>query len=117
MANLTMEELLDEIRACVDEEQIASYDGFIAIQVTLTKEPFGMFYIEVKDHHVSVAPYDYYDRNAAVEIAPDDFLNIIHRRLDPVIAYTTGKLKLDGDPGKVLELIKFCKPQKAKKKK
>ena len=108
----TMEDILNEIRDSIDSTKVKDYDGFIAIQVTFTEEPFGIMYIEIKDHLASVEPYDYYDRNAAIEIAPNDFLNIIHRRLDPLIAYSTGKLKLDGDPGKVLEMIKFCKPKK-----
>lgn len=106
---MTIQEYLQEIRTYIDVEKAEQYDGFIAIQITLTKEPEGMFYIELKDHHLSIEPYDYYDRNAALTIAPDTLRNILKRRLDPVIAFTTGKLKIDGDPGKVLELLKYTK--------
>ena len=106
---MTLTEYLEELKEFIDVEAAEQYDGFIAIQVNLTAEPEGIFYIELKNHHLSVEPYDYYDRQAALTIKPDDLTNILKRRLDPVIAFTTGKLKLDGDPGKVLELIRFAK--------
>jgi putative sterol carrier protein len=109
---MTIEDMISDVKEHIDLQQIEQYDGFIAIQVNLTTEPTGVFYVEVKDHHLSVEPYEYYDRNAAISVSTKNFLNIIHRQLDPVFAFTTGKLKLDGDPGKVLELLKFAKPRK-----
>lgn len=109
---MSIAEIIEEVRNHMDTSLIEQYDGFIAIQVNITEEPYGMFYIEIKNHNLAVEPYDYYDRNAALSVTADDFINIIKRRLDPVFAFTTGKLKLDGDPGKVLELLKFVTTSK-----
>lgn len=38
-----------------------------------------------------------------------NLLKLVNGKLDPVIAFTTGKLKVDGDMGAALELIKFLK--------
>ncbi len=35
------------------------------------------------------------------------FLEIVHGRLDPVAAFTDGKLLVDGDLGKALEIQKL----------
>lgn len=64
---------------------------------------------EVKDNKVSVEPYEYYDRNCAISMKSDDFNKLISGKLDPVLAFTVGKLKVDGDVGKALEFSKLLK--------
>ncbi len=68
-----------------------------------------IFYIEIKDGQVHVEPYEYYDRNAILTVNATNFTKLINGKLDPVIAFTTGKLKVDGDVNAALELIKFIK--------
>ncbi|MCR4716511.1 MAG: SCP2 sterol-binding domain-containing protein [Lachnospiraceae bacterium] len=112
---MTMDELLSAVKAEFDLDLIKDYDGFIAVQTTITGEPNGVFYAEVKDHELHIEPYDYYDRNAAITISADNLINILKGKLDPVIAFTVGKLKVEGDPGKVLELLRFTKKSRARK--
>ncbi len=38
-----------------------------------------------------------------------NFNKLIDGKLDPVLAFTTGKLKVDGDVGKALEFSKLLK--------
>ena len=64
---------------------------------------------EVTDHKVNVEPYDYHDRNCAITMKSDDFNKLISGKLDPVAAFTIGKLKVDGDVGKALEFSKLLK--------
>ncbi len=114
-----MDELIELVREEFDTDLISKYNGFIAVQVTLTEEPFGVFYAEIKDSTLHVEPYDYYDRNAEIKISPDNLISVLKGKLDPVIAFTKGELKVEGDPGKVLELLKFTKKSRvraAKKK-
>lgn len=77
--------------------------GFLAVQVNLTDVDPGVFYVEVKDHRLTIAPYDYHDRNCAVTISSANFNKLIDGKLDPVVAFTLGKLKVEGDLGKALE--------------
>ena len=69
----------------------------------------GVFYVEIKDHKVSVEPYDYHDRNCAVTMNLTDFNKLLDGKLDPVLAFGSGKLKVDGDVGKALEFSKLLK--------
>lgn len=38
-----------------------------------------------------------------------EFLKLVHGKLDPVFAFTVGKLKVEGDLGKALEIQKLTK--------
>ena len=46
---------------------------------------------------------------AAGTISDKDFWKIVEKKLDPVVAFTFGKLKAQGDLGKALELKKLIK--------
>lgn len=87
----------------------ASKTDFLAVQVNLTGDNGGVFYVEVKDGKVNAEPYEYNDRSCAITMSPDNFLKFLNGKLDPVIAFTTGKLKVDGDVGKALEFSKLVK--------
>lgn len=102
----------DEIMAKVKETAAkidASGTDFLAVQVNLTGKDSGVFYVEVKNGKVSAEPYDYHDRSCAITIEPANFAKLMDGKLDPVIAYTTGKLKVEGDLGKALEFSKLIK--------
>ena len=63
----------------------------------------------VKDGKINVEPYEYNDRNCAVTMSLTDFNKLIDGKLDPVLAFTMGKLKVDGDMGKALEFANVLK--------
>lgn len=105
---MTFEELVNKVRtemAAVD----VSNQPFLAVQVNITGKDGGVFYIEIKDGKTSVEPYEYNDRSCAISMEQAKFLKLIEGKLDPVVAYTTGKLKVEGDLGKALEFSKLIK--------
>lgn len=107
---MTFEELVENVRGKVCGANVAGIP-FIAIQVNITGKNSGVFYIEIKDGKASVEPYEYNDRSCAFTIDQANFLKLMDGKLDPVVAYTTGKLKVDGDLGKALEFAKLLKKQ------
>lgn len=84
----------------------------LAFQFNLEGENGGTFYIEVKDGILSVEPYEYIDRDALFTISVENFMKLITSKLDPVLAYTTGKLKVDGDVTKALQIKNLLKEEK-----
>ena len=77
---------------------VSDVQGVRAFQINIEgKAVNGIFYIEIKDGKVNVEPYEYYDRNAIITVNPTNFIKLISGKLDPVVAFTTGKLKVDGD--------------------
>lgn len=105
---MTHEELVTTVREKMSKADVSGVQ-FIAIQVNITGKDSGVFYIEIKDGKASVEPYDYHDRSCAFTIDQPNFLKLINGKLDPVAAYTLGKLKVDGDLGKALEFSKLLK--------
>ena len=105
---MKFEELVTKVRG-IAEKVDASDKDFLAVQVNITGKSSGVFYVEVKDHKISVEPYEYNDRNCAITISLTDFNKLLDGKLDPVLAFGTGKLKVDGDVGKALEFSKLLK--------
>lgn len=101
-------EVVDTVREKMKGVDVSGVD-FLAVQVNLTGEASGIFYIEIKDGNTNVEPYDYIDRSCGITMETQNFLKLISRKLDPVAAFSTGKLKVDGDVGKALEFSKLLK--------
>ncbi len=68
------------------------------------EEAGGAFYVEVKDGTLYVEPYEYYDRDARFICAPEVLVKIADGEMDPVWAFTTQKLKVEGNIDKALRL-------------
>lgn len=105
---MKFDELVTKVRKVAEKADVSNHD-FLAVQVNITGKESGVFYVEIKDHKISVEPYDYHDRNCAVTISLTDFNKLLDGKLDPVLAFGTGKLKVDGDVGKALEFSKLLK--------
>ena len=103
---MTYEQIVSKVKAKYADADASSLSGTVAIQINLTgKNVEGIFYIEAKDGKVNVEPYDYHDNKAVVTVAPTNLLKILDGKLKPVIAYTTGRVSVDGDVNAVLQLI------------
>lgn len=105
---MKFDELVTKVRKVAEKVDVSNHD-FLAVQVNITGKESGVFYVEIKDHKISVEPYDYHDRNCAITISLTDFNKLLDGKLDPVLAFGTGKLKVDGDVGKALEFSKLLK--------
>ena len=100
---MTYEEIVEKVRERLKDADTSKVDGFLAIQVNITEEGAGAFYVEVKDGKLSVEPYEYHDRQALITMKSKNFIKLMEGSLDPVAAFTLGKLKIDGSIEKVLE--------------
>ena len=63
--------VVTKVRKLAEKADVSNVD-FLAVQVNLTDQDPGVFYVEVKDHKINVEPYDYQDRNCAISIKSDD---------------------------------------------
>ncbi len=108
---MTFDHLVKKVRKAAEGVDISGI-GFLAVQINITGENAGVFYVEVKDGRISVEPYDYHDRNCAITISMDNFNKLMSGKLDPIAGYTLGKIKVDGDVGKALEFSNLVKSRK-----
>lgn len=81
------------------------------------EEAGGAFYVEVKDGTLYVEPYEYYDRDARFICAPDVLVKIAEGDMDPVWAFTTQKLKVEGNIDKALRLKEIIEAKQREMKK
>ena len=105
---MTFNDVLAKVKEVATDADLTGKD-FLAVQVNLTGKEGGVFYVEIKDGKVSVEPYEYNDRNCALTLSLEDFNKLLNGKLDPVFAFTAGKLKVDGDVGKALEFSKLLR--------
>ena len=89
---MTYEEIFAKSRELILANNASGIDGHLAVEVDITGEGSGAFYIELKDGNIYVEPYEYYDRDCKLIVSGDDFLNICSGSLDSVKAFTNGKL-------------------------
>lgn len=81
------------------------------------EEAGGAFYVEVKDGTLYVEPYEYYDRDARFICAPEVLVKIAEGEMDPVWAFTTQKLKVEGNIDKALRLKEIIEAKQREMKK
>ena len=100
---MTVQSIVDELREKAAAFDASSYEGFLALQITLSDlgQPF---YVEIKNGKLSIEPYEYTDRQANMILSSANFKKMINGKLNSVLAFTTGKLKIEGDIEKAKEL-------------
>lgn len=107
MAAMTYESIVETVRKKFSNFDASAVPGILAYQFNITGKVEGIFYVEFKDGKVNVEPYEYYDRNAIIIMNGTNLLKLMRGKLDPVLAFTTGKIQVEGDMESALELIKF----------
>ena len=74
------EEIVSKVKKSYEQADASKVEGHLAVQVNVTGEGEGAFYIEVADAKLAVEPYEYFDR---------DF--IISCDADAIVAIAAGK--------------------------
>lgn len=103
------EELIETIRKAAAKADASSIQSHVAFQFNVTGDAEGVFYLEIKDGKINVEPYDYKDRDVLITSSADHIVKIMNGKLDPVMAFTTRKIKVEGDLGKALLLKEIIK--------
>ena len=104
---MTYEEVFKKVKDTFQDTDVSHINEHLAYQFNIKGEGEGTFYIEVKDGKLSIEPYEYYDRDAIFTCKADTLFNIISGKTDPVMAFTLGKLKVDGSIEQALKLKNF----------
>lgn len=101
---MTFQDFFNEVAPLCAGARVEDIHEHLAYQFNIVGEASGAFYVEVKDQVVYVEPYEYYDRDVAFTAKAEVFKKIIAGEMDPVFAFTTGKLKVDGSIETALKL-------------
>ena len=111
---MTYEEIFSTIKEKFKDADVSSITEHLAYQFNIEGEGEGIFYVEVKDGQLYIEPYEYYDRDVIYFCTADTLIKLMEGKLDPVLAFTLKKLRLDGDIGKALRLKDMLKGSKKK---
>lgn len=104
---MTYQELFEKVKEIFMKTDVSKVKEHLAFQFNITGEAEGAFYAEVKDGELYVEPYEYFDRDAIFICSAETLLKLVSGKLDPVFAYTTGKLKVEGSLEKALLVQKL----------
>lgn len=104
---MTYEEIVTKVRETIKDADVSKIKEHLAYQFNITGEGEGAFYVEVKEGELFIEPYEYYDRDAIFICTAEVLFKMISGKLDPIAAFTIGKLKVEGDLGKALMLKEF----------
>lgn len=111
---MTYEEIVAYTKNKMADVDVKDYKGHLAVQVNITGEGEGAFYVELNDGTYAVEPYEYFDRDAVLIASADAFLAIADGKKDAVAAYLTGQLKVEGSLDKAKEFAGVLKNTKKK---
>ena len=85
----------------------------LAYQFNITGEASGIFYVEVKDGKLYVEPYEYFDRDAMFTCSAETLRELAEGKLDPVLAFTVQRLKVEGNIDKALRFKELVERKRA----
>lgn len=106
---MTYQEMFEKVKAMLSDADVSGVGEHLAFQFNVTGEAAGAFYVEVKDGALHVEPYTYNGYDAAFTLSAETLFKIAARKLDPILAVTLGKLKVDGNITKALKIKDFLK--------
>lgn len=101
---MTYAEFFSQIKGKFMDADVSVINEHLAYQFNIVGEAGGIFYAEVKEGKLYVEPYEFFDRDAIFIASADTLMKIAEGKLDPVFAFTTQKLKVEGSIEKALRL-------------
>ncbi|OUP49475.1 SCP2 sterol-binding domain-containing protein [Lachnoclostridium sp. An181] len=104
---MTYAEMFAQVKSKLMDVDVSNIHEHLAYQFQITGEAEGIFYVEVKAGKLYVEPYEYFDRDAIFICSAQTLEKIASGKLDPILAVTLGKLKVEGNIDKALKLKSF----------
>ncbi len=110
---MTYADFFAEIKGRFMEADVSDITEHLAYQFNITGEASGIFYVEVKDGKLFVEPYEYFDRDALFICSAQTLRDLADGKLDPVLAFTVQKLKVEGNIDKALRFKELADHSRA----
>ena len=101
---MTYAEMFAKVKGILMDADVSDIHEHLAYQFNITGEAEGIFYAEVKEGQLYVEPYEYFDRDAMFTCTAETLFKLAEGKTDPVLAFTIGKLKVEGNIDKALRL-------------
>ena len=112
---MTYEEIVKKVTQASKKIEKGKIKEHAAIEIDVEGEGEGAFYVELSEEKVTVAPYEYYDRDCRIHAGADVIMDLITGKTDAVTALSEGKLAVEGDIEKAIVLANAFKSASEKK--
>ena len=99
---MTFEGLVDRVNEIYENADASSIQEHAAIQFNIYGKVNGKFYLEIADGEIDIQPYEYYDRDAMFTCSGETLMKIADGKMDPIMAVTLQKMKVEGNIDKAL---------------
>ena len=120
---MTYQELVKKVSKALTAADASGINEHVAVQVNVTGEAEGWFYIEAAEGKLHVEPYTYDDRDASLTASGEDLLALSAGKLALEQGLSEGKLTVEGNYDKFMLLsgifaqLPVKKPRKTTAKK
>ncbi len=109
-------ELVEKVQKYYDGATASINENHVAIEFQVEGEAEGVFYVEITDGNVNVAPFDYKDRDVRIATTAEVLTKIADGKLTVEEAYNSGEFQaVAGEAAKVLALNAAVVKKAAKK--
>ena len=102
---MTYEEIVKKAKQEAKNIDAKAINEHIAIQIDIEGEGEGAFYVEASEGKIAVEPYEYYENDCKIKADAETVISLLSRKLKAEDALSYGKLQIEGDEGKALNLI------------
>ena len=109
---MTYADMFSKVKGMFMDADVSDIHEHLDYQFNITGEAEGIFYVEVKEETLYVEPYEYFDRDAMFTCSAETLFKIAEGKTDPVLAFTLGKLKVEGNIDKALRLKELIDSKK-----
>ena len=110
---MTYADFFSEIKGKFMEADVSDITEHLAYQFNIVGDAEGIFYVEVKDGAIYVEPYEYFDRDAMFTCSAETLRELAEGKLDPVLAFTVQRLKVEGNIDKALRFKELVERKRA----
>ncbi len=101
---MTYQEIVEKVREHYKDANADMIQGHLAVQFNITGEGHGAFYLEVKDSKISIQPYEYFNRNAVLNLSATTLFKILNKETTIETELNHFHITAEGDIGAVLVL-------------
>lgn len=94
---MTYEKMFEKVKKALTAADASGIGEHVAVQVNVTGEAEGWFYIEAADGKLNIEPYTYDDRDAILTASGEDLVALSAGKLALEQGLAEGKLTVDGN--------------------
>ena len=112
---MTYEDVVYIAREAYENADARHIFEHIAVQVNVTGEGAGSFYIEVAERAVCVEPYDYYDRDGMLTMSADTVVALARGEIGLQEGIDKGLIRMEGNEVKIWHLATVILPNRPRR--